>query len=157
MLRPQFEAAPARINFTFRRLGRHPIFEAVDVQRRFVAIGHDKQAGNAGLPQFTEAIGVGRPAQHLDVHADDRKGGLLRDCYPAVTGYDASSAAALVTIAASRLPGREPSRSEGPLTLTAASTLPDRSRTGALTLATPASRSPTLSAHPRLRTVASAL
>ena len=42
-------------------------------------------------------------------------------------------------------------RSIGPLTLTAAITAPSAARTGALTDATPASRSATLSAHPRFK------
>ena len=58
-------------------------------------------------------------------------------------------AAASTTAAAYFLPGWRVVRSIGPLTLTAAITEPSCPRTGALTDATPASRSATLSAHPR--------
>ena len=64
-----------------------------------------------------------------------------------------SSPAAAVTAAPNRRPGCWPRRSIGPLTLIAATTAPGPSNTGALTLATPASRSPTLAAQPRRRTV----
>ena len=58
-------------------------------------------------------------------------------------------AAAATTAAEYFLPGWRVVRSIGPLTLTAAITDPSCPRTGALTEATPASRSATLSAHPR--------
>ena len=48
-------------------------------------------------------------------------------------------------------PGLSPRREIGPLTLTAALSLPSSPNTGALTLATPASRSATLSAQPLTR------
>src|SRR5215213_5042879 len=62
------------------------------------------------------------------------------------------SRAAATTGSASRSPGRSPRREIGPLAHTAALSLPSGPKTGALTLATPTSRSATLSAHPRLRT-----
>lgn len=55
---------------------------------------------------------------------------------------------ARTTAVPNRSPGRRVSRSTGPLTLTAAMTVPDPSRTGALTEAAPGSRSSTLSIHP---------
>src|SRR5579875_3369329 len=64
------------------------------------------------------------------------------------------AAAALVTSAACSRPGDRVSRSIGPDTDSAATTRPLASRTGADTEATPASRSATLAAHPRRRTVA---
>ena len=67
-----------------------------------------------------------------------------------------SAPAAAVTSGANRGPGRRPSRSTGPDTEMAATTCPDRSRTGADTDATPASRWATLYAQPRRRTSASA-
>ena len=63
-----------------------------------------------------------------------------------------SASAAASRSAAHRTPGRRPIRSTGPDTDTAATTVPAASRTGADTLATPASRSATLCAHPRRRT-----
>src|SRR5262245_55799695 len=89
--------------------------------------------------------------QHLDYHAADGKAEVLRQSYPDVT----TRFAARTTVGASRRPGVLPIRSTGPLTLIAATTAPPAPSTGALTLATPASRSPTLSAQPRRRTVAS--
>ena len=53
-------------------------------------------------------------------------------------------------------PGCRDSRSSGPETDTAATTLPEGERTPAETDATPSSRSPMLWAHPRRRTAASA-
>ena len=52
------------------------------------------------------------------------------------------------TIGPKRRPGWRLRRSIGPLTLTAATNRPAPSTTGALTDATPASRSATLSTHP---------
>ena len=57
-------------------------------------------------------------------------------------------AAASTTWAPKRSPGRRVSRSTGPLTLTAATTVASPARTGALTDATPASRSSTLATQP---------
>src|SRR4029077_8371322 len=68
----------------------------------------------------------------------------------------ASASAAAKRSAAHRAPGRRPIRSIGPDTDTAAITAPRPSRTGAETLATPASRSAALCAQPRLRTSARA-
>src|SRR6266566_3244556 len=62
---------------------------------------------------------------------------------------------AATTAGACRRPGERVSRSIGPETDTAATILPAGPRTGADTDATPASRSATLAAHPRLRTWAS--
>ena len=61
------------------------------------------------------------------------------------------SLAAPTTSWESRWPGLSPRREMGPLTLTAALSLPSSPNTGALTLATPASRSATLSAQPLIR------
>ena len=61
------------------------------------------------------------------------------------------SRAAPTTRCESRRPGLSPRREIGPLTLTAALSLPPSPKTGALTLATPASRSATLSAQPLTR------
>ena len=66
----------------------------------------------------------------------------------------ASSRAAATTRGASRRPGELPSRLAGPETHSAPSSAPSRS-TGALTLATPGSRSAMLDAQPRRRTAAS--
>src|SRR5215203_1788017 len=61
------------------------------------------------------------------------------------------SLAAPTTSWESRWPGLSPRREMGPLTLTAALSLPSSPNTGALTLATPASLSATLSAQPLTR------
>jgi hypothetical protein len=63
-----------------------------------------------------------------------------------------SSVAAATTAVPRRRPGVRVNLSIGPDTEIAAMTAPSASRTGADTEATPASRSPTLAAHPRLRT-----
>ena len=59
--------------------------------------------------------------------------------------------AASTTGPASLSPGRSPRREIGPLTHTAALKSPLALKTGALTLATPSSRSATLSAQPQRR------
>src|SRR5918998_3856123 len=61
------------------------------------------------------------------------------------------SLAAPTTSCESRWPGLSPRREIGPLILTAALSLPSSPKTGALTLATPASLSATLSAQPLIR------
>ena len=80
------------------------------------------------------------------------------DPYPAGTlpagASAASSCAAATTGGAKRRPGELPSLLAGPDTQRAPSSAPSRS-TGALTLATPGSRSAMLDAHPRRRTAAS--
>src|SRR5438034_277665 len=162
--RAQYEGVPAGIDLPFRRPGGHPVLEAVDGQRQLaVTVRHYQQPWDAQLPKFGQPLRVSGPSDDLDVHEADGRGYLLRPCYPPVT-YESlpvprsvadRSAAAAATAAPKRRPGCNPSRSIGPLTLTAAATTPGPSKTGALTLATPASRSPTLAAHPRRRTDAS--
>ncbi|GIU87056.1 MAG: hypothetical protein KatS3mg009_1571 [Acidimicrobiia bacterium] len=68
-------------------------------------------AGRRG-PAPLEAVAVGRPAQHLDVHARRGHHALFRARYPEVT--DAARARAAATTAApKRRPGARPMRSAG--------------------------------------------
>src|SRR5438477_9806445 len=157
------QGAPAGIHLPLRRRRSHPILQTSDGQRQLaVTVRHQQQPWDAQLPKLGQPLRVGGPSDDLDVHGADGRGNLLRPCYPDVTceslpvprNVADRSAAAVTTAAPNRRPGWSPSRSIGPLTLTAATT-PGPSKTGALTLATPASRSPALSAHPRRRTAAS--
>src|SRR4051794_14450851 len=104
----------------------------------YVGIGYEHRGDVPGVPSGLLAIG-GDP--------DDRTShGRL--------SASVSLEAAAMTAGAWIRPGVRDSRSIGPLTLTAATTLPPGPRTGAETEATPASRSATLWAQPRRRTPA---
>src|SRR4051794_7486715 len=141
----QRQRPPARIDLPFGRTARDPVLEAVDGHGQFaVAIRHDQEARDPRLPEFGETLGVGGPPQEFDVHIANGTDRLLRVCYSVVTLRE-SVCAASVTARESRRPGLRPRRSIGPLTLMAAATPPTWSWTGALTLATPGSRSPLLS------------
>ncbi len=98
--------------------------------------------GGEGRPDRNQAA----PCAGVPMDADSRQ---------SANGHRPDSRCpARTTAIACRSPGRRPSRSIGPLTLIAAITRPVRSRIGADTLATPASRSATLCDQPRRRTSA---
>ena len=152
------EGGTPRVDLPLGRARGHPVFEAVGWERELavdVGLRDDEQARHPLLPELCQPLGVGRPPNHFDVHGPDGTSGLLRPCYPVVTAPQQSVA------------GRVQHRRSQPATRMLAQAVDRtahadrrddrvrRSRTGALTLATPASRSPTLSAQPRRRTAAS--
>ena len=125
------------------------------VIRRGRCGGDERHHGEAG-DRAHDGSPRGQPSVDGATHRFQRGHRVLEDT-PVVLGLSAAeapSAASISRAAASdgggvACPAPRPMRSAGPETETTATRPPCRSKTGALTDATPRPRSPTLSAHPR--------